>query len=321
MATIEIEKEKLDAMLADLAVELAPMLKAEAQALAKAADEDSPAEESEGSGEPAGPPASESEESAPAEDSGPPAEASAPAPEASAPAPEMSAPAPEASAAPGQDQAIQPAPTVEALQAEYAKLDPEAQKMHYLAVKAALLATMGAAGGAGPAGPEASAGAPPMGAPPAGPEASAGAPPMGPPPPEASAPMQMGEMKAKQLAASPGNGGKLGKSEEQVKIEALTKQVEEQNTALAGLAKAFDKLTTPQRKAVTGISQLRYLQKSAEEPAKPVAQLTKKEVDEKLKDKIREGKLSKSDKDLVAKYTVGAVDISKIEHLLVNAAK
>src|SRR5688572_13524000 len=172
MATIEIEKEKLDAMLADLAVELAPMLKAEAQALAKA-DDDAPAEESEGSGEPAGPPASESEESAPAEDSGPPAEASAPAPEASAPAPEMSAPAPEASAAPGADQAIQPAPTVEALQAEYAKLDPEAQKMHYLAVKAALLATMGAQS-AGPAGPEASA-------PPMGPEASAGAPPMGAP--------------------------------------------------------------------------------------------------------------------------------------------
>src|SRR5438045_3102322 len=127
MPKIEIEKDKLDAMLAELAVELAPMLKAEAEALAKGAKEDAPAEESEGSSEPASPPPSEesAEASAPPA-AAPPAEASAPP--ADGPPPEASAsPAPEASAAPGQEQsAIEPAPTVEQLQAEYAQLDPEA---------------------------------------------------------------------------------------------------------------------------------------------------------------------------------------------------
>ena len=299
MDEIKIEKNKLDAMLAEVTHELLAMAEKDAQ-LAKAADDDAPAEESEGSEGPASPDSDGDDDG----DKAPPApEASAPAAEASAPpAPEASAPAPEASApAPGADQAIQPAPSVEELQAEYAKLDPEALKMHYLACKSALMATMGADQGA-PGG-----------------EASAPPPAAAPPPPAAGAPMAMGEMKAgKQLPSSPGNGGKLGKSED---VEKLEKQLAAQDEALMGLAKVVEKLTTPIRKSVKGVSDLKVIGKT-DDGSKPsqAASLSKKEVTEKLKERVREGKLSKSDKDLVSKYTVGAVDLSKIEHLLVDSA-
>ena len=299
MANIEFTKEKIDAVFAEVMAEMDGLLKNEG-ALAKGAVEDAPVEESEGSGEPAAP--------APA---GPPDEGSAPpmdaAPEGSAP-PEASAPmdaAPEGSAPMGEEQGeIAPAPTVEALQAEYAKLDPEALKMHYLACKAQLMASMGQDQGQG-----------------APPEASA---PMAPPPaaPPGAAPMAMGEMKAKQLAASSGNGGKLGKSEDQLKIENLEKQLRGQGDEMLKLAAVMTKLSTPIRKSIKGVSDLQYIARSEDAPkASPAASMSEKEIKAKLCEKVREGKLTKSEKDLVGKYTVGAVNFSEIEHLLAHPAK
>jgi hypothetical protein len=209
----------------------------------------------------------------------------------------------------GQEQAIEPAPTVEALQAEYMKLDPEALKMHYLAAKSALAAAMGAEQGGAPGAPAPEASAP-VGPP-------AGAPP--PAPPAGGAPMAMGEMKAgKQVNLTDGNGGeveagKLGKAESE--LADLRKQLAAQNTALLQLAEV---VATPIRKSVKGLSDLRFIERAEESKPAPKA-LSKKEIQAVLSAQVRSGKLSKADKELVTQYSVGAVDVTKIEHLLASA--
>jgi hypothetical protein len=125
----------------------------------------------------------------------------------------------------------------------------------------------------------------------------------------------------------------MGKSEAFAGRKALEARVEELSKALneqKSLAKANDeallKLTEivsmPVRKSAKGVSDMPFIGRAAgDEPSTERKPLTKAQVDVKLKSKIRDGSLTKSDKDLVAKYAVGALDISKIEHLLVDASK
>jgi hypothetical protein len=300
MPEIIIDKDQIDAVFAEVQTELAKSLNIESALLSKA-DKDAPAEESEGSGEPASPPP---DDSAPDEGSAPPPadEGSAPPMDEGSAPPPPDASAPDAGAAPEGD--IAPAPTIEQLQAEYMQLPPEQLKMHFLACKAAAMASMGQDQGSPPA-------------------ASPAAPPA--PAPAAPAPMAM----SGKVYSSPGNGGKtkLGKSEAEVKIESLEKELklqkdeaQLQSDALMKMVAAVDaKLSTPIRKAVTGVSDLRFIQRTETDDKGEKKPLTKSEVSEKLKSKIREGKLSKSDKDLVESYTVGAVDVTKIAHLLTDA--
>lgn len=314
MAEIKFEKEWLDQALSQCAAELTDMLKSES-ALIKSddRDDDAPAESSSGSSGPTSPvedsdggDAPPAESSAPAD--GPPEGSAPPGADAGAPPPGAEASAPADGAAPGQEQAIEPAPTVEALQAEYMKLDPETLKMHYLAAKSALAAAMGAEQGGAPGAP-----APEASAPPAGPPAGA------PPGPPAGAPMAMGEMGAgKQVKLTDGNGGeveagKLGKAEKE--IGELRKQLDAQNAALLQLAEV---VATPIRKSVKGLSDLKFIERTEESKPAPKA-LSKKEIQAALSAKVREGKLSKADKELVTQYTVGVVDFTKIEHLLASA--
>ncbi len=300
----EIQSEWLDAALTQVAAELGDMLKSEHSALAKNAIDDAPAEQSEGSAGDTVPPAGEpdgDEGSAPPDASAPPgAEASAPPPGA-----EVSAPPDASMAPPGgpDDQTIQPAPSVEELQAEYVKLDPETLKMHYLACKGALMASMGAdAGGS----------APPPGAPPMAPP---GAPPAGPPP--GAAPMAMGEMKTTDGNGGQISAGKLGKSEKDLRIEELEAQVKGQDAAMTKLAQVLE---TPIRKSVKNLSDLRFVSRTEDDKAAAVVNLSKKEIQAKLSEKIRGGKLSKSEKESILSFTAaGSVDTSKIAHLLVDA--
>lgn len=277
---------QLDEALTSVTAELTEMLQADS--LAKGAKEDAPAEESEGSAPPAAPdesPAEESAEaSAPPEGSAPPMEGS---PEGSAP-PEASPPGapPGAEGSPGGE----PPETVESLTQKYAAMgqqDPEALKMHFLAAKGAITALMGADQSAPP-------GAPP--AAPPGPPAPAG-------PPPGSAPMAMSE--------------KMSKSEAEVKLEGLEKQLKEQNQEMLNLVEAVKKLTTPIRKSIKGVSDMKFVARTEEKKVSPVAALTKSEITKLLREKVRDGNLSKSDKSLVSQYAVGGVDVSKIEHLLV----
>jgi hypothetical protein len=312
-----INESALDAVLAEVTGEIAEMLRKDEAALMKAAEEkspedDAPAEASEGSSGPSeGPP---SEESA-----GPPAEAAPPmAPEGSAP-PEAAPPGQEAMGAP-EEGAIEPAPTVEQLQAEYSQLDPEALKMHYLACKAAIMSQMGG-------GPEASA---PAAAPPAPPAPPAAAPGL-----EASAaPALKGELSAGKQIDNNGeaNGGKLKggsmkKSETDAEIESLKAQLAAQGEQLkkgeAAMLQLAEFVAKPLRKSVKGLSDLQFIPKDADAEKKgAAASLSKAEVMVKLREKARsDAKLTKSDRDLINQYAVGAVDLSKIEHLLADAAK
>jgi hypothetical protein len=341
---IKFEKQQLEAVLAEVSNELHAMLKSEAASLSKALPKDDPGEESEGSSGPAAPP-EESSAPAPGPEASAPPEAPAPGPEASAPPMEGSAPpAEEAAAAPEGSPAheggeIEPAPSVEELQAEYSKLPPEDMKMHYLAVKAALMATMGAEQGAPPPGPEASAPmAPPPPAPPSAPEMGkaelekvmsptvvarmaankAKAKAATPPPPPAPEPAAK-----KEFPHSPGSGGEMehGKmtKNEGSEIEVLKAQLVAQDQALAGLAKAMEVVTTPIRKSAKGPSDLAYIAKTDEDKPSLSAGLTKKQVQDRLREKVREGKLSKGDREAVLAYSAGGLDVSKIEHLLAGA--
>lgn len=303
-----INESALDAVLAEVTGEIAEMLRKDEAALVKAADEkgppdDEPAESSEGSSGPADPVGDEGDEPpAPAEE----------APEASEPASPEQAEAAQAPDGSPEHEAgeIEPAPTVEELQGEYAKLDPEALKMHYLACKAAIMAAMGG-------GDEASAGAPP--APPAAPPAPA---------PEASAPPALkGEMKSgKQCEVADEIGGqikagKMAKSETEVELDALKAQVAAQAEQLKKSEETMIQLAElvakPLRKSIKGLSDLAFIAKEGETEKKPAsAGLSKQEITTKLREKSRTADLSKNDRDLINQYTVGAVDVSKIEHLL-----
>lgn len=308
---IKFEKAQLDRMLAEVGSELSAMLQAERPALAKAAQDDAPAEESEGS---SGPAESSPPESADGGGPPPPAEGSAPPAEGSAPPAEASAPPPAEGSAPPAEQPgeIEPAPTVEALQAEYAKLDPEQLKMHYLACKSALMATMGAEPAPPPGGPEGSA-------PPAPPAAS-------PPPPGGAAPMAMAEMKGKQVHLSDGSGGEMEKGKmsksEAAELEALKKRVQDQEAQLQqqndSLLQLAEVVATPIRKSVKGLSDLKFIDRT-EAPAEPAKPLNKAQVQDRLKSRIREGKLAKSDRELILQYNAGNVGVDKIQHLLADA--
>ncbi len=84
------------------------------------------------------------------------------------------------------------------------------------------------------------------------------------------------------------------------------------------MIKLAEVVAKPIRKSIKGLSDLKFIERSEEVKGPAAASLTKAEVTAKLREKVREGKLSKSDKDLVSKYTVGGVDVSKIEHLLAD---
>lgn len=305
---VMIEKDKLDQMLVEVSNELAEMLKAEQSALAKSSEDDAPSESSEGSQPPTE--ADGSAEGSPsAEGSAPPpaAEGSAPPAEASSPAPEMSGATP-----PDQPGEIEPAPTVEGLQAEYSQLDPESLKMHYLACKAALMAVMGADQGAGAPPPEASS--------PAAPPAPAAAPP---------APPMMGKTElGKKVSSAEANGGQMTKSEKDPEVEALRRELEETkklvksyDEELSKFTKVMETAMTPVRKSVKNASDMRFIGRTGDESGsvEEAPRLTKKEVQAKLSEKISEGKLSKSDRELIYSYNIGKVSVEKIAHLLKDA--
>lgn len=310
---LSINEDEISAILAEVDRELDGALAGARDRLKKADDEKSapPADaapEASASGSDAGGPPEASESAPPAEgsESAPPADDAS----ASAPAPDASAPPADASAAPGADAGG------EDLESKLSAL-PEDQLRHlYMAAKQALFARMASAS----ADPSASAGGPPAGAPPAGPpmapppapaaSPSASAAPMAPPAgePPMPPPAMKGEMKA-----SPANGGgktsavKLGKSEDQQKIDDLTAQVE-------GLTKAVTMLVgAPLRKAITSVA---HLPKPGDGVEKKEIKLSKTEITAKLVEVTRDPKLSKKDRELVNGYYDGRFNLEKVAHLL-----
>jgi len=280
MSTPDLTNVDIDAILADVQNVLVNIAKSEkdrAEKLAKAAGDD---EKSKMDADDAG------EASAPApaaeDDDGGPSEESANGAEASAsPADDPAAPGDEGGEGPDAGGAMDPA----ALQSEYAKLPLDELKMHAEAAQAALAAAMG--GGMGAGGPAAGAGAP---------EASA---------PAAPPPAMKGEMKAD------GNGGQMkpiAKSET-TEVAALKKSLEEQGKMLERVIGAFEAVVSkPMRKAETMLTPA---------AAAVAPKLSKSEMAAKLRSKVRDASLTKSDRELINDFFLGGnVDASKLSHLL-----
>lgn len=303
--SLEIDEAALDGILNQVSEELAPILKSEAQKLNK--EESGSPEESSGSASGEG----EASASGGGEDGPPGADASAGAPPADASA-SAAPPAGPPGASPSAPPAASPSagmPTDPAQMAQMvAQMPPEAVKALYLAAKQALFAA------APPAAPDMSAG---PGAPPAGPSAPPMAPPAGPPPDaSAGAPPMDPAMGKGEFKASPGNGGKLAvkKSEADPEIAELKKALKEQGEALEAFAKAFTRMaSTPQRRAVTSVAALAKSEESNEEP-KP---MSKSELNARLSEQIKSGKLEKKDKEAVRRfYDTGSTNVNLVKHLL-----
>jgi hypothetical protein len=234
--------------------------------------------------EPPAPESSDDSDSAPAEapHEETPGEAPHEAPPESPPQASPEASAPDAAQDPAQeDGPVDPA----ALQAEYAQLSPEELDMHLQAAMAAKEALMGAAG--------AGAGSPP---PPAAPPV---APPMA--PPAGSPPPMMGKSEVTDLKAQ---------------VEKLSKALDEKSGDIDLLVKF---VTAPKRKAITEISQVKYLGKSEDTSSNEPRNWTAAEAKQALHNALPS--LSKAERDLVVKYNVHQVGIEALAPILEKVMK
>lgn len=329
--TAQIDENQLDSILAEVERELGKLAKSEA-GLAKARPGESTSAEDkpdESTTDPKGDNTSAASASPDPASASPDASGSAPPPAASASDPDGDgdvdagpgasaatdpdadgAGSPDASA--GGDPAADQGPIdPQALMAEYTKLSPEDQKLHYMCLKQVLMQTLAGAGADDgsappPAGPDASAGAPPAAAPPA---AS--------PPADASAPApalkaesgMSNDPKANGDLSKVTGGGSLSKSEFDAAVEAKVRET------MLPLVKAVKHVVeAPMRKSVQFKADLAKTEAAA--PAVDVAQMSREQVRAKLSEKIQAGTLSKSEKDLVVAFEFGKVKADQIAHLL-----
>lgn len=126
---------------------------------------------------------------------------------------------------------------------------------------------------------------------------------------------QMPWQKKAEMAASPGNGGDAlapaRKSEDE--LADLKKNQTEMEAALGSLVGAVrTMLETPVRKAVTSAAEMAFVPRTAA----PEKTLSKSEILTKLNEKAKTPGLKKSDRELINKFCVGAVDAKDIAHLL-----
>jgi hypothetical protein len=191
--------------------------------------------------------------------------------------------------------------SVESLQAEYATMPIEQQKMHLLALKAALMSTVSAQDA------QMAAQAAPMGAPGAAPAAPIAAPvapptpPVAPPADPAMPPVQKSEASAEILS----------------RLETLEKSLKEKDSIIEGFGKAVEGLKGSIISNRKSLATVVGLAKSEPAPEAVVLNMSKDQVASKLKEITSAGKLSKSDKDLVLSFVAGGnKDVSRIAHLL-----
>ena len=127
------------------------------------------------------------------------------------------------------------------------------------------------------------------------------------------------------MRPSPGNGGKAIKKSENQENDMSQKDLEEMKSLLKSQKEQMDLqgkalelvlsrvVGAPMRKSMTVASQAQV--KPGSEPE--TKQLTKAEVADRLKEKIRNKDLKKKDRAAIYEfYDSGANDVSKIAHLL-----
>lgn len=180
--------------------------------------------------------------------------------------------------------------TPEALQAEYAKLDPQELEMHIHAALAAKEAIMGAAGGAA---------APAMGAPPA-------------PAPEVGAPADgAGPAMKKEASMTPEKVKAMAKAE----VDELRTQLKEQAEAIEALTKTLTTvMEKPLRKSIASV-------RPVEAPKKDLSNLTMADVNSHLAKITSRPDLKKADRDIINDFFDRRVGIDKLAHLFEDYAK
>lgn len=327
MPTPKIKDAELRAVLAALETDLNTAFEAAKPGLLAKADDGSKKDV---------PPSESTDDSvSPPADAGSPAPSLPPAPPAASagapPASPSPAGAPPAGMPPAGDPAAEASLTPEALQSEYAQLSPEELDMH---LQAAMAAKEALAASAAPAG------MPPAGAPPAGPAAS----PAGMPPPamksEAGA-TGTGGTPSTHEKASGGQEKEVHKSEDGApqekgkwkrlakaqaeQLQTLQKALDEMRTVTAAQGKSHAEdvqnltkavtlvLERPERKAITGVSQIEYIKKS-EAPVEVKKTFTPAEAKAKLNELIPV--LSKSERDLLVRFAVGQAKLEELQPVL-----
>ena len=318
MPDIIISEAQITSLVREVEKELGSLAKAEAEKEAERLAKARPGEQSTAESSPA-------DDNSASDPSGDDTSAASASPDSASPAPgaadassaasddgSASAPAPgaddgSASAAPddgsaGGDPAADQGPIDPAqLMAEYSKLSPEDQKLHYYALKQVLFQSAAAAGGVGSAAP----------AGPAGPDASAS--PAGAPPVDGSAPTikaEGAEMKAQQPGTGENPLHAVSKSEKEI-AERLAKT----EVAVAGLVKALQvAIETPLRKSVKFAADLKKGEEA--QASKDPAAMSRDEIRAKLKEVATDKKLSKADRELINGYDLKHVTVDKIAHLL-----
>lgn len=323
MPTPKIKDAELRAVLAALETDLNTAFEAAKPGLLAKADDGSEKKDappSESTDDSASPPADDGS----AAPSSPPAPPTAPAsavPPAGSPAgsPPPGAPA---SPAPAGDPAAAGAEaslTPEALQAEYAQLSPEELDMHLqaaMAAKEALAASAAPAGMPGGA-PPAPAASPAAGAPPPAMKSEAGA-------------TGTGGTPSTHAKANGGQEKEVKKSEPDyqallTQVATLQKSLDDAKAATAAAEKSYAEdvqnltkavtlvLERPERKAITGVSQIEYIKKS-EAPAEVKKTFTPAEAKAKLTELIPV--LSKSERDLLVRVTTGMAKFEELQPVL-----
>jgi hypothetical protein len=255
---------------------------------------------------PAGSSSDESSESSPANDESSSAAPAADASSESAPVdapPADGAPAPDAEGAPAEETGG----TVEQLQAEYAALPVEEQKMHLLALKAALMSTLASQGG----------------------EGDVGAAPEGMPAPDASAAPAAPEAPVAPPAQEQTEMPPMAKSERDpavvLELEELKKSLKEKEEIISStsqMAVAFKNFLDRNNGRRLSVAAASVLPKTQADLVKSegidVSSLSQEEISRKLTEVVAAGNLKKTDKDLVLKYVAGRdkKDVGSIAHLL-----
>lgn len=185
---------------------------------------------------------------------------------------------------------------VEQLVEMYLAMPPEELVMHYKAAKTAIFilmeeeeATAAGAGGPGAGSPEASPG-----------------------PGRGTGPEPGGDLGKAQVPANASNGGKVRAGSYLGKGEELERLLAHQGKQIEDLTKAFELIVgKPQRRAVTGMD---YLAKSQAAPVR----LTRDQILAKLTEVAATDDLKKSDREKINAYVMGSLDLSAVQHLIVD---
>jgi hypothetical protein len=113
---------------------------------------------------------------------------------------------------------------------------------------------------------------------------------------------------------------KILKSENELlksEVNKIKEENEELKKSLSNLIETLKgKVSVPSRKAITGVDYIAKSEETSKPETKDVTTLNSSEISKILTSKMREGKLEKSERQLVVDYYDKKISINEIKHLL-----